>query len=85
MRILRDSCIACVRLYRLIVAPVFMSLGVQCRFTPTCSEFSIGAFEKHGVCRGALLTIHRILCCHPLGRGGEDPVPDSFRFWRRNG
>lgn len=49
--------------------------GGGCRFTPTCSQYCLEAFEKHGFIKGAWLSFKRILKCNPLGRWGEDPVP----------
>ncbi len=50
-------------------------LGPQCRFTPTCSEYSLQAFKKYGPLKGLQLTINRIRKCHPWGGSGFDPVP----------
>ncbi|MGB0953543.1 MAG: membrane protein insertion efficiency factor YidD [Planctomycetota bacterium] len=62
-----------VKLYRLLLSPL---LGVnKCRFTPSCSEYSIEAFRTRGSIIGLGLTIWRILRCQPLCRGGFDPVP----------
>jgi putative membrane protein insertion efficiency factor len=47
-----------------------------CRFTPTCSSYSIEALEIHGALRGSVLTIRRVGRCHPWGRYGFDPVPE---------
>ena len=46
-----------------------------CIYTPTCSQYAIEALEKHGVIKGSLLTIWRILRCNPFAKGGYDPVP----------
>ncbi|MBI5278949.1 MAG: membrane protein insertion efficiency factor YidD [Burkholderiales bacterium] len=67
--------IALVKLYRLTLSPW---LGSACRFTPTCSVYSIEALEKHGALGGSYLTIARIARCNPLCRGGHDPVPDRL-------
>ena len=85
MRILKNSCIAFVELYRLIGAPLFVSLGVRCRFSPSCSEYAAGAIEAHGVGKGILLTGARLLRCHPFCRGGHDPVPVRKILEMRNG
>lgn len=47
-----------------------------CRFTPTCSEYAIEAYEKHGFFYGTYLTIKRLLKCAPFGSYGYDPVPN---------
>lgn len=77
MRILNVFCIAFIRVYRWVVAPIFISLGVQCRFEPSCSEYAIQSFKKHGPMDAFLLTSMRIGRCHPFCKGGHDPVPDE--------
>jgi len=46
-----------------------------CRFTPTCSNYTIQAVEKYGVAAGLWLGLKRIVKCHPWNKGGYDPVP----------
>jgi putative membrane protein insertion efficiency factor len=48
-----------------------------CRFTPTCSSYGVEAVERHGALRGGALAVRRVLRCHPWGRFGYDPVPES--------
>lgn len=45
-----------------------------CRFRPTCSEYTLEAIKKYGVVKGAWLGVKRILRCHPLNRGGWNPL-----------
>jgi putative membrane protein insertion efficiency factor len=47
-----------------------------CKFTPTCSEYGYEAINKHGVVKGGLLTIKRVVRCNPWAKAGQyDPVP----------
>ena len=47
-----------------------------CRYTPTCSNYAIAAFNKYGLLKGAWLSFKRILKCHPFrGSSGYDPLP----------
>ena len=48
--------------------------GIDCKFTPTCSEYTKQAIEKYGVIKGVFLGIFRILRCNPFSKGGYDPV-----------
>lgn len=66
----RRVLIALVRVYQWTLSPF---IGRQCRFTPTCSNYFIGAVQKHGAVRGALRGIGRICRCHPFHPGGYDP------------
>ncbi len=52
-------------------------LGNNCRFNPTCSSYAIGAINRFGAVKGCWLAAKRILKCHPLNAGGDDPVPPS--------
>lgn len=61
-----------IRCYQVGISPLFPS---ACRFEPTCSHYGIEAFRKHGFIKGLVLTIKRILRCHPGGPHGYDPVP----------
>ncbi|AIF54019.1 membrane protein insertion efficiency factor YidD [Pelosinus sp. UFO1] len=57
--------------YRLFISPL---KPPTCRFVPTCSEYALQAIEKHGIVRGGLMAVRRILRCHPFHPGGYDPV-----------
>jgi putative membrane protein insertion efficiency factor len=61
-----------VKFYQRAVSPVLPS---TCRFTPTCSQYTVEALKKYGAFKGGYLSIRRILRCHPFGGHGYDPVP----------
>ncbi len=63
---------ALIQAYRFLISPL---LGQHCRHLPTCSQFALEAFERHGFWRGMRLSIGRIMRCHPWGTRGYDPVP----------
>ena len=62
------------RAYQLLLSPM---LGQNCRFYPTCSNYSIEAIRTHGAARGSLLALRRVGKCHPWNDGGFDPVPPA--------
>jgi hypothetical protein len=47
-------------------------LPPSCRFTPTCSEYARLALIRHGLGRGSLLALLRLMRCQPLHPGGVD-------------
>ena len=61
-----------IKLYQIIISPI---LGPNCRYHPTCSQYSIEAINKHGPFKGTWLAVKRISSCHPWGGSGHDPVP----------
>jgi putative membrane protein insertion efficiency factor len=72
--IVRTIATAPLRFYRRFLSPLKPPM---CRFAPTCSQYAIEALETHGLLRGGILAIYRILRCHPLCKGGYDPVPPA--------
>ncbi|MBN2478960.1 MAG: membrane protein insertion efficiency factor YidD [Parachlamydiales bacterium] len=63
-----------IRTYQLIISP---HLQKSCRFNPSCSEYSLQAFQRFGIIKALFLTIKRIFKCHPFHKGGNDPVPSK--------
>ncbi len=61
-----------IKIYKYTLSPY---LGHSCRYTPTCSTYSIEAIEKYGPFKGGKMAIKRIASCNPWGGSGYDPVP----------
>jgi uncharacterized protein len=59
------------RAYKWAVSPMFLP---SCRYVPTCSEYAMEAVDRYGAVRGSLMAMGRVLRCHPLAKGGLDPV-----------
>jgi putative membrane protein insertion efficiency factor len=48
-----------------------------CLFYPSCSEYSKQSIIKFGFLRGLLLSVKRLLRCHPWAQPQVDPIPHS--------
>ena len=72
--IARAAVIAILRAYKFAISPLFPP---ACRYVPSCSEYAIEAVDRHGIFRGLMLALWRLLRCHPFVKGGFDPVPLS--------
>jgi putative membrane protein insertion efficiency factor len=61
-----------IKIYQKFISPLYPPC---CRFQPTCSHYAVEALRTHGLIRGLVLGVRRILRCHPWHPGGYDPVP----------
>ncbi|MBP5492539.1 MAG: membrane protein insertion efficiency factor YidD [Clostridiales bacterium] len=68
---MKKLAIKLIRLYQLSHGPNHIA---HCRFSPTCSQYTLEAIEKYGFLRGSLKGIWRILRCNPFCKGGYDPL-----------
>ena len=68
----RNLCIAVLTLYRLLISPLY---GDVCRYYPSCSAYTLQAFQQHGIVKGVWFGARRIARCHPWAEGGIDDVP----------
>ena len=69
-----------IKAYKFLISPL---LGNSCRYLPTCSEYSIEALKTYGLIKGSLISLKRILSCHPIkflgGGGGFDPIKKNIK------
>ncbi len=68
--------------YQIVFSRLLFS---QCRFHPSCSQYTREAIAGHGPIRGLWLGLKRICRCHPWHEGGCDPVPNPGPRSRRDG
>lgn len=68
----RNAAIAIMQLYRRTISPLY---GDVCRYYPSCSRYSMEAYQQRGLLVGLALTVWRLLRCNPLSGGGIDDVP----------
>ncbi len=78
MKLLQEIFLIPVHFYRLFISP--MMGPCKCRYTPSCSEYFLGCVRKHGIAKGTVLGVARILRCRKSFLGGPDEVPESFSF-----
>lgn len=71
---MRTVVVKAIKIYQIAISPF---MGRNCRFYPTCSEYTLDAIAEHGVFKGLSLSLKRIGKCHPWHDGGYDPVPTS--------
>jgi putative membrane protein insertion efficiency factor len=71
-KVLSYIMIGMVKIYQKVISPMFPP---TCRYTPTCSAYSIEALKKYGPFKGGWLSLKRFLSCNPWGGHGHDPVP----------
>ncbi|HPE67940.1 MAG TPA: membrane protein insertion efficiency factor YidD [Thermotogota bacterium] len=69
-----------IRFYQRWISPI---TPPSCRFSPTCSRYSLESFSRFGFLGGLWLSVWRLLRCNPFHPGGNDPVPDKFHFFPR--
>ncbi len=75
MKIVTYFLVGLIRAYHYLISPI---LPASCRYLPSCSRYAGEALLRHGILRGGLLAITRILRCHPWGGDGYDPVPEHL-------
>jgi uncharacterized protein len=64
-----------IHLYQHTLSPLMPSLGISCRFTPTCSRYADVVLGKYGTVKGSWLSVKRLARCGPWTAAGTVDVP----------
>ena len=67
--------IVMIKFYQFFISPI---IGQNCRYLPTCSEYSIQSLKEYGIIKGLAMSLKRVSKCHPWGNHGYDPVPKKI-------
>lgn len=71
---MRKIFVKTIEFYQQYISPIFKSVGVNCKYYPSCSEYTKQAILKYGCIRGTIKGIFRICRCNPFSKGGYDPL-----------
>ena len=70
------AAVGAIHLYQATLTRWYTRLGVQCRFTPTCSHYGEMCVRQFGAARGGWMAMKRVLRCGPWTPAGTvDPPP----------
>ena len=67
---MKNLLIKLIKIYQKHISKWLKSKNINCKFYPTCSEYTKQAIEKYGAGKGLILGIFRILRCNPFSKGG---------------
>lgn len=80
MKILTYAAEFLIKVYQKLISPL---LPKSCKYYPTCSNYALEAYRKHGFIKGSILSFWRILRCNPWSKGGVDKVPEEFYIFKK--
>ena len=63
-----------IEMYQKHISKWLESKNINCKFYPTCSEYTKQAIQKYGATKGIIIGIWRIIRCNPFSKGGYDPL-----------
>ncbi len=65
-------------IYQKLISPL---LGPRCKYHPSCSNYLVQAITTHGIFKGIILGILRIIRCNPFSGGGFNPIPTKGKWF----
>ena len=71
------AAVGSIHLYQATLSPLYGKLGVQCKFTVTCSHYGEAVVKKFGVMRGGWMAAKRVLRCGPWTPMGTVDLPPA--------
>ena len=63
-----------IEMYQKHISKWLESKNINCKFYPTCSEYTKQAIQKYLATKGIIIGICRIIRCNPFSKGGYDPL-----------
>ena len=69
------AAVAGIHVYQSTLSPLYGRMGVECRFTPTCSRYGEVVIQKYGFVRGSWLSLKRVARCGPWTAKGTVDLP----------
>ena len=75
-KILVKILINIIKIYRFFSPFFYRSV---CRFSPTCTDYTIQSILKYGPIIGIYKSAIRLSKCHPFGKHGFDPLSQKAK------
>ncbi len=69
------AAVAGIHLYQSTLSPLYARMGVDCRFSPSCSRYGEVVIQKYGFVRGGWMSLKRIARCGPWTPKGTQDLP----------
>jgi hypothetical protein len=69
------AAVAGIHLYQSTLSPLYARMGVDCRFSPTCSRYGEVVIQKYGFVRGGWMSLRRVARCGPWTPKGTVDEP----------
>ncbi len=77
MKLFRYLFILPIKAYQKLISPLFPA---RCKYYPSCSSYCLESYSRHGVIKGTVLSVWRLLRCNPWSLGGVDKVPVRLSY-----
>jgi putative membrane protein insertion efficiency factor len=64
-----------IHVYQRALSPMAARIGLECRFTPTCSRYAEIVIARDGIVRGSWRAVKRVARCGPWTAPGTRDEP----------